>query len=279
MRFLERIILGLRYHWKAHMTIAILTVFFTVAGLFLQTNLMLENQAQRMFNTRLSQLSTGNAAGNLPGGSTSTGTTNGPAMGTTMPGKKPVIAKTGITKHIANIYQSQSTFYQMAFWVLVVLFAIAIIIITVRLERRNRNETRALMLVGKRSGTIAFQSGLESLISFGGTFAIVTLFSLLLTSPIIKWLQSLNRFIFLKVVIGTVGKSETAVESSLASIFHNHFTDFTSRSLLVGHDFGTKNMVASLSGYSIIFLFGAVLVVLIPFTATLISARKVRKTL
>jgi uncharacterized membrane protein len=117
------------------------------------------------------------------------------------------------------------------------------------------------------------------LISFGGTFAIVTLFSLLLTSPIIKWLQSLNRFIFLKVVIGTVGKSETAVESSLASMFHNHFTDFTSRSLLVGHDFGTKNMVASLSGYSIIFLFGAVLVVLIPFTATLISARKVRKTL
>lgn len=292
MKFLERVIMGMRYHRRAHIAIIILTVLFTTAGLFLQTNLMLENQARMTFNQRLNQLSIGtdSGTGRMPSagkqaangtsgsaaGANTNGTTGTPQTG--LPGKHPTVIKKGVAKRIAKIYQSQTNLYQLIFWLSTGVFIIEIMFIAFRLARRNRDETRALMLVGKHPGTIAFQSGAESFISFGGTFAIVTLISLLFSTQIMKVMQHLNRTTFIQVLTSATGKSQTAVENSLSSMFHNHMTDFTSRSLLVGHDFGNRTL-DSLSGYSITFLIGATIVILLPFLATLLQAHRVRRAL
>ncbi len=287
MRFLERIILGLRYHYKAHLITAGLTVLFTVLGLFLMTNLTVENQAESTFNSRISQLSgTGKES---KSGTQDTAPSMQSSQGNSIPDKTApsdtgknlamtTTKKHAVTTHIAKIYKSQARIYNISFWVVVGLFTLTMVIIAFRFAKRNRNETRALMLVGKNPATIAAQAGIESFVTFGATFSVVTLFSLLFTTPILNLIQSLNRSLFIRVVISRIGKSQATIETTLKAMFSKRFTDFTCRSLLMGHDLGGYTLSA-LAGYSFIFLFGAVVILLTYFTATLWQARIVRQTL
>lgn len=276
MRFIERIILGLRYHRKLHIKIIIVTLLFTVLGLFLQTNIMLENQAQKTFTARIFRLTVPETRAQGQ-----TGQISGKGdMGTkALPGKTiSPVTRHAITKHINQIYQRQTNFYSTAFMIIVAAFTICIMTIIINFARGNHSETRALMLMGRRSSGIAAQNSLEYLTSFGVTFSIVAMPFLLFVSPILKLIEQLNRTVFLHALTSTADKSVASIEVSLAKLLHNHITDFTSSSLLIGHDFGSSKITPSISGFTIIFMLGTCIILFVSFITTLISARSIRKS-
>lgn len=247
MRFIERIIMGLGYHKRVHLLTLLSAILFTIAGLFFQTNLRLENLSASNFAKHLHQFA-----------------------------PKAVSAVSSASKAVTNAHRLQQQSYMLGFWIALGLFIALTIIIALVMTRNRQSEVTAYLLADKSKTDIAIQSALESLITFIIGFAVTTLTSLIHSAYFSGWLTRFNRRAFASKFVALDGLQLKTAGKQLAKLFTGRITDFNLHGLLYGRG-QADHLLEGLNGYTVTFAFGCSAVLLIHFFVAFIHTYRIQK--
>lgn len=248
MRFIERLFMGIGYHWRPYLLTGLTAVLFTVGGLFCQTNLMIENLAKNSFTHHLSEFNT-----------------------VTNTAHRAIL-------QITNAHTHQQDRYTAWFWLVLTLFAAFTMLIAWRLERPRSQELRAYLQAGISARNVASQNALAAALSFLTGFTLTTLVSLLHPSIFSRLIAQFNRHTFTHALTSSSNTSIPQLKRALSHLFDGHITDFNVHSLIYGRG-SAEQLLNTLGGYSLILAFGTTIVIIVHFASCYRQARRLKRSL
>ena len=249
MRFIERVFKGISFHWRDHLLTLGAAILFTLAGLFFQTNLMLENLASNSFTRRIASFS----SDDTPVSNTAT---------------RAVTHAHAVLQHV----------YSSGFIVAIGVFVIVTILIAWKQTHDRRDELAAYTIAGSRTADVASQNAIESLINFFAGFAITALVTMLQSGFFTDIVSRFNREHFMAALTGTTGLHLATLQQQLGELLEHRVTDFNVHSLIFGRG-ATDYLLDSLGGYSLVFAFGCVLTLIIHYCSTYIAVNHLGRSL
>ena len=239
MRFMERTIMGLRYHRKMNILIAALTAVYSIIGLFLRTNAANTTSNATNFSQRIAE---------LPGSNTS-----------------------GVTSAVLRAHSTQADYYNIAFAAATLIYLILLIVIAAIFVRRQQAETAAYIGAGKQPFDIASQTALEGGISATVGFTIVSVIVSLFSATVSHWWAKANQFIFAHAIGQPRGTQHQEMSKRM--------TDFNPQSLLFGDSGMSSQIPNTVVGFATVGVAAISAVVIVNLIVMMAQARTVRSHL
>lgn len=247
MRFMERTMMGLRYHRKMNILIAALTAVYTLIGLFLRTNAANTTSNANNFSQRIAE---------LPGSDAS-----------------------GVTSAVLRAHSIQANYYNIAFVAATLIYLILLIVIAAIFVRRQQAETAAYIGAGKQPLDIASQTALEGGISAAVGFTIVAVIVSLFSSTVSRWWTKVNQYIFTHTIGQPRGTQHQEMLQGIKVMMSKRMTDFNPQSLLFGDSGMGSQMPNNVVGFATVGVAAISAVVLVNLIVMVAQARTVRSHL
>lgn len=247
MRFMERTIMGLRYHRKMNILIAALTAVYSIIGLFLRTNAANTTSNATNFSQRIAE---------LPGSNTS-----------------------GVTSVVLRAHSTQADYYNIAFAAATLIYLILLIVIAAIFVRRQQAETAAYIGAGKQPFDIASQTALEGGISATVGFTIVSVIVSLFSATVSHWWAKANQFIFAHAIGQPRGTQHQEMLQGIKTMMSKRMTDFNPQSLLFGDSGMSSQIPNTVVGFATVGVAAISAVVIVNLIVMMAQARTVRSHL
>ncbi|MHA3065748.1 hypothetical protein [Lacticaseibacillus saniviri] len=201
MRFIERIFLGLGYHRKYHIIVALLSAVFIGVSLFFLTIQNIDAAAISQFNGRLHQFSADSLS-----------------------------QADQLIQAINNAHQSVIHQTQVGLWLTIAIYSLLSLISAWVMTYRRFKETASYLLLGKSQADITAQYMFEASVTFTITFFLLSLVVLLFSNHLVVWWQG----VYTQQITQQLNDNQITTQYAdiFKQLFSNQLTGFTPSAFL-----------------------------------------------